>query len=47
MQGKGKQFVAHGHKVMMAFSGGAGYCNAAERSGAEMRRDLAFGLHCG
>ncbi len=25
MRGKGKQFVPHGRRVMMAFPGGAGY----------------------
>lgn len=43
MKGKGKQFVPHGRKVMMAFPGGAGYGPPAERTGAEIRRDLALG----
>jgi 5-oxoprolinase (ATP-hydrolysing) len=43
MKGKGKQFVAHGRKVMMAFPGGAGYGPTAERSHALVCRDLALG----
>lgn len=43
MQGKGKQFVPHGRKVMMAFPGGAGYGLAADREKAQVRRDLAHG----
>lgn len=43
MKGKGKQFVPHGRKVMMAFPGGAGYGAPAERDPAHIRRDLALG----
>ena len=43
MKGKGRQFAAHGRKVMMAFPGGAGYGDAAARSPALVRRDLALG----
>jgi len=43
MNGKGKQFVPHGRRVMMAFPGGAGYGAAAERDADQVRRDLAQG----
>jgi N-methylhydantoinase B len=43
MQGKGKQFVPHGEKVMLAFPGGAGYGDPASRDPAAIRRDLARG----
>ncbi len=43
MNGKGKQFVAHGRKVLMAFPAGAGYGNAAERPKDLVKRDLARG----
>ncbi len=43
MQGKGKQFVPHGHTVKMAFPGGAGYGDPAGRDPALVRRDLARG----
>jgi len=43
MQGKGKQFVPHGRKVMLAFPGGAGYGSADERDAAAVRHDLAQG----
>ena len=43
MQGKGRQFVPHGRKVMMGFAGGAGYGPAAEREPDAVRRDLALG----
>ena len=43
MQGKGKQFVPHGRRVMMAFPGGAGYGQAAARDSARVCRDLALG----
>ena len=43
MNGKGKQFVAHGRKVVMAFPGGAGYGDPAERSKDAVMRDLARG----
>ena len=43
MNGKGKQFVPHGRKVMMAFPGGAGYGPAKDRPVAQVRRDLARG----
>lgn len=43
MNGKGKQFVAHGRKVMMAFPGGAGYGAVADRDPTSVKRDLARG----
>lgn len=43
MRGKGKQFVPHGRKVVMAFPGGAGYGNPSERSTDLVKRDLARG----
>ena len=43
MNGKGKQFVPHGRKVVMAFPGGAGYGDPAERSKDAVMRDLARG----
>jgi N-methylhydantoinase B len=43
MNGKGKQFVGHGRKVMMAFPGGAGYGDPKDRSVDLVKRDLARG----
>ena len=43
MRGKGKQFVPHGRRVMLAFPGGAGYGDPADRDPALVRRDLARG----
>lgn len=43
MNGKGKQFVAHGRKVVMAFPGGAGYGDPSERPVDLVKRDLARG----
>ncbi|ASJ70548.1 hydantoinase B/oxoprolinase family protein [Granulosicoccus antarcticus] len=43
MQGKGKQFVPHGRRVMLEFPGGAGYGSPKERDAALVRRDLARG----
>ena len=43
MRGKGKQFVPHGAKVMMAFPGGAGYGQPSDRDHTAIRRDLALG----
>lgn len=43
MKGKGKQFVAHGKRVILAFPGGAGYGPASERDSALVKRDLARG----
>lgn len=43
MRVKGKQFVPPGRKVMMAFPGGAGYGNPAERDKALVKRDLSRG----
>ncbi len=43
MRGKGKQFVPHGRRVQMAFPGGAGYGDPAERSRDAIMRDLARG----
>ena len=43
MRGKGKQFVPHGRRVLMAFPGGAGYGDPALRDRAAVIRDLALG----
>ena len=43
MKGKGKQFVPHGQRVMLAFPGGAGYGDPVGRNRADVRRDLALG----
>ncbi len=43
MNGKGKQFVAHGRCVVMAFPGGAGYGDPSERPVDLVKRDLARG----
>ncbi|MBO9429668.1 hydantoinase B/oxoprolinase family protein [Sulfitobacter sp. R18_1] len=43
MRVKGKQFVPHGRKVVMAFPGGAGYGDPSLRDKAAVRRDLARG----
>ena len=43
MNGKGKQFVAHGRRVVMAFPGGAGYGDPKQRDPALVKRDLARG----
>lgn len=43
MYGKGKQLVTHGRKVMMAFPGGGGYGDPAERPRESVMRDLARG----
>ncbi|MEP4194435.1 MAG: hydantoinase B/oxoprolinase family protein [Aliishimia sp.] len=43
MNGKGKQFVAHGRRVMMAFPGGAGYGAPQEREKSSVMRDLVRG----
>jgi len=43
MRVKGKQFVPHGRKVVMAFPGGAGYGDPSERSKDLVMRDLARG----
>ena len=43
MKGKGKQFVPHGNRVMMAFPGGAGYGNPKDRAADLVKRDLARG----
>ena len=43
MQGKGKQFVPHGHRVLLAFPGGAGYGDPKDRDPALVKRDLARG----
>ena len=41
MRLKGKQFVPHGRRVVMAFPGGAGYGDPSERPANLVRRDLA------
>ena len=43
MRGKGKQFVPNGRKVMLAFPGGGGYGEPADRDPALVKRDLARG----
>ncbi len=43
MRVKGKQFVPQGRRVKMAFPGGAGYGDPAERDASLVRRDLARG----
>ncbi|WP_282151878.1 hydantoinase B/oxoprolinase family protein [Ruegeria atlantica] len=43
MHVKGKQFVPHGERVIMAFPGGAGYGDPSERSNDLVKRDLARG----
>lgn len=43
MRVKGKQFVPHGRRVVMAFPGGAGYGTPADRDPALVKRDLARG----
>ena len=43
MKGKGKQFVPHGRRVLMAFPGGAGYGAPEGRAADMVRRDLALG----
>ena len=43
MRGKGKQFVPHGRRVVMAFPGGAGYGDPAKRDVKQVRKDLARG----
>jgi len=43
MFGKGKQFVPHGRKVMLAFPGGAGYGNPKDRDTDVVKRDLLKG----
>ncbi|WP_028956901.1 hydantoinase B/oxoprolinase family protein [Sulfitobacter sp. 20_GPM-1509m] len=43
MRVKGKQFVPHGRKVVMAFPGGAGYGDPKARDKAMIRTDLARG----
>lgn len=43
MNGKGKQFVPHGRRVMLAFPGGAGYGEPSARDPELVKRDLARG----
>ena len=43
MKGKGKQFVPHGKRVLMAFPGGAGFGDRGTRDKALVKRDLARG----
>ncbi|MFK8054268.1 MAG: hydantoinase B/oxoprolinase family protein [Woeseiaceae bacterium] len=43
MQGKGKQFVADGRKVIMAFPGGGGFGDVADRDQQLILRDLRRG----
>ena len=43
MRGKGRQFVPHGRKVMLACPGGGGYGDPTKRDRAAVKRDLAYG----
>ncbi|PVA07938.1 hydantoinase B/oxoprolinase family protein [Thalassorhabdomicrobium marinisediminis] len=43
MRGKGKQFVPHGRRVMMAFPGGGGYGAPQDRPRDLVKRDLLHG----
>ena len=43
MQGKGKQFVPEGRRVVLGLPGGAGYGDPATRDPALVKRDLARG----
>ena len=43
MRGKGKQFVPHGRKVMLAFPGGAGYGKPEQRDIESVKQDLLYG----
>lgn len=43
MRGKGKQFVPHGRKVMLACPGGGGYGPPDKRDREAVKRDLAYG----
>jgi len=43
MRGKGKQFVPHGRKVMLAFPGGAGYGTPEDRNIEAVKKDLLYG----
>jgi len=43
MRGKGKQFVPHGRRVLLAFPGGAGYGDPRDRDRDLINKDLARG----
>ncbi len=43
MRGKGKQFVPHGERVLLAFPGGAGYGDPSDRDPDAVKSDLARG----
>jgi N-methylhydantoinase B len=43
MRGKGRQFVPHGKRVLMAFPGGAGFGDRSQRDRSLVKRDLARG----
>jgi N-methylhydantoinase B len=43
MKGKGKQFLVHGERVVLAFPGGAGYGDPKERDYTIIARDLVRG----
>ena len=43
MRGKGKQFVPHGRKVMLAFPGGGGYGEAKQRDIESVKQHLLYG----
>jgi N-methylhydantoinase B len=43
MRGKGRQFVPHGKRVLMAFPGGAGFGDCKQRDKSLVKRDLARG----
>ena len=43
MRGKGRQYVPHGQRVMLAFPGGGGYGEASARNRAHVLHDLVRG----
>ena len=43
MKGKGKKFLAHGERVVLAFPSGAGYGDPKERDVAAIAHDLQRG----
>ena len=43
MNGKGKQFVPSGRKVMLAFPGGGGFGNVLKRKKSSIKKDLLLG----
>jgi N-methylhydantoinase B len=43
LQGKGRQIIPYGRRVMLAFPGGAGYGDPKHRDRAAIRRDIQLG----